>query len=623
MVKGVGLRALGALLAGLATLVAATGGSGERKQEPPPSVPVLERIGDPPAPRMLPRYSPRGISLVGDSLSVQVNVGPGGSNIVGDAANEPSICVDPLHPNRIAIGWRQFDSVSSNFRQSGYAYTIDGGMNWTFPGVLEPNVFRSDPVLASDAEGRFYYLSLLQTFYDDLWFSLNGGQLWTRIGPATGGDKQWMAIDTTASTSRGFIYQTWSTAGNNWGGRQFSRTTDGGATWMDPINIPNRPVWGTLDVAANGDLFICGASGSTFRVLRSRNAKNPGAAPTFDLNRVVNLGGSIISGGTVNPGGLSGQTWIAVDRSDGPTAGNVYLLCSVEVDGNDPCDVRFSRSVDGGNTWSPSVRINDDPPNQNRSHWFGTMSVASNGRIDAFWNDTRDDPTSTFSVLYYSYSYDGGVTWSPNEPMSAPFNHFLGYPNQNKMGDYIGSVSDPLGVGVAYTATFNGEQDVYYLRVPARPLLVLPDAFTLDRGRLAGGGLADLFASDDAWLQARVFLGADEVGDPIRIVLEGTSPSPRPTALGFRLESRAQFGGVRQTLEFWNWTEGRYESMDARFATSGADAVVEAAAGGDLSRFVQPGSGTVRARVGWVNAAADLVGSWRVWIDQAVWTVLP
>jgi hypothetical protein len=49
--------------------------------------------------------------------------------------------------------------------------------------------------------------------------------------------------------------------------------------------------------------------------------------------------------------------------------------------------------------------------------------------------------------------------------VSVSFNPFLGYPNQNKMGDYITIVSDNTGGDVAYCATFNGEQDIYYVRV--------------------------------------------------------------------------------------------------------------------------------------------------------------
>src|ERR1700750_1909959 len=102
--------------------------------------------------------SPGKISQLGSFTSVQVNVNGQGQNIVGDAANEPSITLDPSAPTRMSIGWRQFNSSSSNLRQGGFAYTSNGGASCTFPGVLD-SVFRSDPVLFSDETGTFFYLS--------------------------------------------------------------------------------------------------------------------------------------------------------------------------------------------------------------------------------------------------------------------------------------------------------------------------------------------------------------------------------------------------------------------------------------------------------------------------------
>src|SRR5262249_35104224 len=95
----------------------------------------------------------------GAFTSIQVNVDANGANIVGDAANEPSIAVDPSDPSRMVIGWRQFDTIKSNFRQAGFGYTSDGGLTWT-TGTLDPGEFRSDPVVDVDAEGTFLYNSL-------------------------------------------------------------------------------------------------------------------------------------------------------------------------------------------------------------------------------------------------------------------------------------------------------------------------------------------------------------------------------------------------------------------------------------------------------------------------------
>jgi hypothetical protein len=127
--------------------------------------------------------------------------------------------------------------------------------------------------------------------------------------------------------------------------------------------------------------------------------------------------------------------------------------------------VHFVRSTDRGATWSEPVLVNDDPADNRAFHWFTTMAVAPNGRIDIIWNDTRSDPDGYLSELYHSFSWDGGETWSVNEPISPPFDPHLGWPQDDKLGDYYDMVSDELGVRIAYAATFNGEQDVYYLRL--------------------------------------------------------------------------------------------------------------------------------------------------------------
>jgi hypothetical protein len=176
----------------------------------------------------------------------------------------------------------------------------------------------------------------------------------------------------------------------------------------------------------------------------------------------VDLDGSITYGITPNPGGLGGQTSIAIDTSGGPFDGNIYLLCSVDRNSNsDPADVMFALSTNGGVSFSSPVRVNDDV-GTSAWQWFGTMSVAPTGRIDAVWLDTRDNPGSYNSALYYSYSTDAGVTWSQNEKLSDSFNPHVGWPQQDKMGDYFHMVSDSNGASLAWAATFNNEQDVYY-----------------------------------------------------------------------------------------------------------------------------------------------------------------
>src|ERR671918_168620 len=244
-------------------------------------------------------------------------------------------------------------------------------------------------------------------------------------------------------------------------------------TWQSPINIPHGVIHGTPDVDTNGNLFIGGEDlfDVTFWCIRSSNAQIGNETPVFEQVTQVNLGGVRV-GGSVNPEGLTAQVFLAVDRSGGPTNNNVYMLCSVQPPSyTTGTDVMFVRSTDGGASFSTPVRINDDATT-NKWHWFGTFSVAPNGRLDAVWYDTRNDAGNFLSQLFYSYSTDAGATWSPNVPVSGSFNTTEGWPQQNKIGDYITIISDNTGGNVAYSATFNfnpnqgqHEQDVYYVRV--------------------------------------------------------------------------------------------------------------------------------------------------------------
>ncbi len=281
--------------------------------------------------------------------TTQVNVDANGQNIVGDAANEPSIAIDRNDPNRMAIGWRQFNTIASNFRQAGYGYTTNGGQSWTFPGVIEPGVFRSDPVLDNDIYGNFYYNSLTSgsgNYWCHVFKSSTGGFSWDNGTFAQGGDKQWMTIDKTNGTGTGHIYSYWNVNFSICYPGFFTRSIDNGLSFEDCVTIPNDPYWGTLVAGPEGELYIGGSLGWIFLFAKSLNAQDPSQIVDWDMNTVVDLDGSIAFSIGPNPGGLLGQTIIAVDTSNGPYHGNIYLLCSVTRYSNpDPLDVMFARST--------------------------------------------------------------------------------------------------------------------------------------------------------------------------------------------------------------------------------------------------------------------------------------
>src|SRR5947209_18136109 len=99
------------LLCGLTAASAQLAPTWKPRQKEP-----LEKYEMPPMHIYRLETSPRMISQFGVFSSYQANVDANGQNIIGDAANECSISVDPTNPSKMAIGWRQFNDVNSNFR---------------------------------------------------------------------------------------------------------------------------------------------------------------------------------------------------------------------------------------------------------------------------------------------------------------------------------------------------------------------------------------------------------------------------------------------------------------------------------------------------------------------------
>lgn len=425
-------------------------------------------------------------STRGAYTSIQVNIDAQGENIAGDAANEPSIAMSPVNPNNMVIVWRHFENPTViDSPKAGVAYSHDGGINWTFPGVLSPAERRTDPVVDVDSQGNFYYQSL-RTFPSrqvDVFKSTDSGVTWQAPVFAHGidGDKNWLAIDRSDTASDGHIYGYWRESPTP---EHFSRSVDQGASFEAPVlvDIPNDPVYGTMTVGPQGNVYIAGrneVSGQIkpnafpklyfdpYRFAISTDAKDPASTPTFSI-QALDMGGSAVTylhRNKPNRAGQQAQINVVVDSSNTLQHGNIYVLSSVEPENSsDPEDIHIIRSADGGTSWSAPVRVNDDPPGTNAWQWFSTLAVAPNSRLDVVWYDTRNTTSYEESELYYAYSWDAGATWSHNVPVSQAFNTHVGNPlSSDKIGDYIGAISDTAGMHVAYPATFNDEQDIYYV----------------------------------------------------------------------------------------------------------------------------------------------------------------
>jgi hypothetical protein len=85
-------------------------------------------------------------------------------------------------------------------------------------------------------------------------------------------------------------------------------------------------------------------------------------------------------------------------------------------------DVRFSRSIDAGHSFSTPVTVNDD--GVETGHRFDTLVVGTDGRIVVAWIDKRDVEQASRdgrrydgAALYYAVSRDEGRTFDRNRKL--------------------------------------------------------------------------------------------------------------------------------------------------------------------------------------------------------------
>lgn len=90
-------------------------------------------------------------------------------------------------------------------------------------------------------------------------------------------------------------------------------------------------------------------------------------------------------------------------------------------------NIRFSRSTDGGRTWSRAVTLNDDTAAGPAGHIFHGAAPSGDSGIAVAWMDERggaahvshhaETPEEPDATVYLAHSGDLGRTWSPNRPL--------------------------------------------------------------------------------------------------------------------------------------------------------------------------------------------------------------
>lgn len=154
--------------------------------------------------------------------------------------------------------------------------------------------------------------------------------------------------------------------------------------------------------------------------------------------------------------------------------------------------------------------------------------------------------------------------------------------------------------------------------IPSGPVLVPVDSFEVIRGMYSSGDLADLEFSDNVDLSVR--RNPTGIQSVVELELKGVSPTETPSSLEFTLEASVfARSTVNQSILLFDYVAGEYEQLDMREAAQFTDLVTTVTPTGDLSRFVEPGTGCVMASVLFqsINPRQQFTAN----IDQIVWQI--
>jgi hypothetical protein len=384
--------------------------------------------------------TPIQVSGASPFASCTADSGQTGTNFANTEV-EPWVDVNPTDANNIVATWQQDRWSDGGARGLVAGVSKDGGQSWNSVVIPKLSVCSgnsaylraSDPWLSFAPNGDLYHISLSANggitaagFPNSAILvskSKNGGTTWgnpialrTDKGPNVLNDKESLTADPTNSN---YAYAVWDrleianenadpvqvflhaigSRGPTW----FSRTTNGGRSWeaariiYDPGEI-NQTIGNQIVVLPNGDVLDFfdlifnftnkdKARGFNVAFIRSsdKGATWSGAKIVDRLNLVTVRDpdtNQIVRSQDFNPD-------VAVD----PSNGNLYIVWQDgRFSGGTRSDIAFTMSTDGGSTWSPTVKL--DQNSAGTSAFLPSVHVAANGTVGVSFYDFRNNTTA-------------------------------------------------------------------------------------------------------------------------------------------------------------------------------------------------------------------------------------
>lgn len=408
----------------------------------------------------------------------------------GGHYSEPGIAVNPRDPKQIVAVMQGAKQVQGT---ATVAYSVDGGGTFHLANGTEPQDWRvaGDVSTTFDNKGNAYicYLTFDKLGTNSYW-AHNSGRNGIYVRRSADGGKTWEAravavkafaapgthdvpfedeprifADTEANSPHaGTLYVGWV----EWQIKQsiilFSRSTDEGQTWSEPIRISthaglprddNGSVGGFVQaVAPNGAIYALWVDGNSLVLTQSHDG-----GKSFTPSRTIIDIAPPYFGDTTAVSRVEGFPQIAIDPS-----GRALYTCWSDYRNGD-IDVFFSSSADGGRSWSAAERVNDDPIHDGKDQFFEWMAAdPKTGAIYVEFYDRRSDPKNVSTQVTLARSTDHGRIFRNYAWTQTAFN-----PGGAFLGDYTWLASYNDRVYAAWTeavpAETAGQQPTTIIRV--------------------------------------------------------------------------------------------------------------------------------------------------------------
>jgi hypothetical protein len=238
-------------------------------------------------------------------------------------------------------------------------------------------------------------------------------------------------------------------------GIYFFRSTDHGATY--------GPTGGTLIVPGSQGAFVAVGpdhsvyafwyAGTTLQMRKSTDQGLTFGAPVIVASGLIggtngDLGLTGIRQGTTTPAGFRSNQF--PHAAVNPVNGNIYVTFDTRpsATGVDKADIFVVQSTDGGATWGPRVRVNDDATTTDQ--WQPTLAVTPDGaNLGIFYYSRQEDPANNLFKFYGRTASISGPTlafapsFAISDVASLPEFGRDTLINPTYMGDYDFAVGTP------------------------------------------------------------------------------------------------------------------------------------------------------------------------------------